>query len=74
MPLLHMFLNCLTLTGGLSHARPNMPAVLDLIAGGHISPGLVATDVLAFDTAADAIPSAGFKPVFTQDPIASSSS
>lgn len=74
MPLLHMFLNCLTLTGGLSHARANMPAVLDLIAGGRISPRLVATDVLAFDTAAEAIPSAGFKPVFVRDPIIASSS
>lgn len=69
LPLLHMFLNCVTLTGGLSHARPNMPAVLALIAGGRITPGLVATDVLPFDTAADAIASAGFKPVFVRDPI-----
>jgi threonine dehydrogenase-like Zn-dependent dehydrogenase len=73
IPMLHMFLNCLTLTGGLSHARTNMPAVLDLIAAGRISPGLVATDVLPFDTAADAIPTAGFKPVFVQDPTVSSS-
>lgn len=69
VPLLHMFLNCLTLTGGLSHARPNMPAVLALIAGGRITPGLVATDVLPFDTAAEAIAGAGFKPVFVRDPV-----
>jgi alcohol dehydrogenase len=68
MPLLHMFLNCLTLTGGLSHARANMPAVLALIASGRIAPGRVATDVLAFDTAAEAIPGAGFKPVFVREP------
>jgi threonine dehydrogenase-like Zn-dependent dehydrogenase len=72
LPLLHMFLNCLTLTGGLSHARPNMPAVLALIAGGRITPGLVATDILPFDTAADAMASAGFKPVFVRDPIVAS--
>jgi len=70
VPLLHMFLNCLTLTGGLSHARANIPAVLASIAGGHITPGLVATDVLAFETAAEAIVEAGFKPVFVRDPIA----
>ncbi len=70
MPLLHMFLNCLTLTGGLSHARANIPAVLSLIAGERIAPSLVATDVLEFDTAADAIAGAGFKPVFLRDPIA----
>lgn len=69
MPLMHMFLNCVTLTGGLSHACANMPAVLALIAGRRISPGLVATDVLDFDAAADAIPGAGFKPVLVRDPI-----
>jgi alcohol dehydrogenase len=69
VPLLHMFLRCLTLTGGLSHARANMPAVLALIAGGRISPGLVATDVLDFDSA-DSIAGAGFKPVLVRDPIA----
>jgi alcohol dehydrogenase len=68
VPLLHMFLNCLTLTGGLSHARANMPAVLGLIAGGRIHPRLVATDVLGFDTAADSIADAGFKPVLVRDP------
>jgi alcohol dehydrogenase len=69
MPLLHMFLNCLTLTGGLSHARANMPEVLALIAGGRITPGVVATNVLDFDTAADSIAGAGFKPVLVRDPI-----
>jgi alcohol dehydrogenase len=70
VPLLHMFLNCLTLTGGLSHARANMPAVLALIASGRISPARVATEVLPFETAAEAIPEAGYKPVFVRDPIA----
>jgi threonine dehydrogenase-like Zn-dependent dehydrogenase len=69
VPLLHMFLNCLTLTGGLSHARPNIPTVLALIAGGRIDPGLVATDVLDFETAAEAMAGAGFKPVFVRAPI-----
>jgi alcohol dehydrogenase len=69
VPLLHMFLNCITLGGGLSHARANMPAVLSLIAGGRIRPSLVATDVLPFATAAEAIPGAGFKPVFVREPM-----
>jgi alcohol dehydrogenase len=69
LPVLHMFLNCLTLTGGLSHARPNMPSVLALISSGRIAPALVATEVLDFDTAAAAIPEAGFKPVFVRDPL-----
>jgi threonine dehydrogenase-like Zn-dependent dehydrogenase len=68
VPLLHMFLNCLTLTGGLSHARINMPAALALISGQRIHPGAVATDVLPFEAAHTAA-TAGFKPVFVRDPI-----
>ena len=68
VPLLHMFLNCLTLTGGLSHARTNMAAALALISGGGIQPGTVATDVLPFE-AADTAALAGFKPVFVREPI-----
>jgi alcohol dehydrogenase len=71
LPLLHMFLNCITLTGGLSHARANMPAVLELIAGRRIDPGRVATEVLDFDSAADSIPAGGFKPVLVREPILS---
>jgi len=74
LPVLHMFLNCLTLTGGLSQARANMPAVLALLASGRISPQRVATAVLPFETAANAIPTAGFKPVFVRDPIAAPAS
>jgi alcohol dehydrogenase len=70
VPLLHMFLNCLTLAGGLSHARANMPAALALISGGRITPGLVATDVLPIEEADAAIPVAGFKPVFVREPVA----
>lgn len=69
VPLLHMFLNCLTLTGGLSHARTNMPAALALLSSGRIRPGLVASDVLPFEGADKSIPGAGFKPVLIRDPI-----
>jgi threonine dehydrogenase-like Zn-dependent dehydrogenase len=50
------------------NAGPHMPAVLQLISSGRISPSLVATDVLPFDTAAEALPTAGFKPVFVREP------
>jgi len=70
VPLLHMFLSCLTPAGGLSHARANKPAVLSLISGRRVTPGLVATDVLPFDSAAETMTSAGFKPVYVRDPIA----
>jgi len=44
--------------------------VLALLASGRISPGRVATAVLPFETAVDAIPTAGFKPVFVREPVA----
>jgi threonine dehydrogenase-like Zn-dependent dehydrogenase len=69
LPLLHMFLNCITLTGGLSHARNNIQPALAMLSSGRIQPGRVATDILPFDSAAESIPAAGFKPVFIRDPI-----
>ncbi len=42
--------------------------MLELLSSGRITPQLVATDMLAFDTAAEAIPGAGFKPVFVREP------
>jgi threonine dehydrogenase-like Zn-dependent dehydrogenase len=69
LPLLHMFLNCLTLTGGLSHARNNIQPVLAMLSSQRIQPGRVTTDILPFDSAAESIPTAGFKPVFIRDPI-----
>jgi len=41
-----------------------MPAVLELLSSGHLTSELIATDVLPFDTAAVAIPTADFKPLF----------
>jgi threonine dehydrogenase-like Zn-dependent dehydrogenase len=67
LPLLAMHLNCVTLRSALSNARSYMPAVLELLSSGRIRPQLVATEVLPFDTAAEAMPSAGFKPVFVRD-------
>jgi threonine dehydrogenase-like Zn-dependent dehydrogenase len=68
MPLLAMHLKCLHFRSSLSNARSYMPAVLQLLSSGRINPQLVATDVLPFDSAADALPTAGFKPVFVRDP------
>ena len=64
-----MHLNCLTLRSSLSNARSHMPAVLELLSSGRIHPRWVATDVLPFDTAAEAMRSAGFKPVFVREPV-----
>jgi threonine dehydrogenase-like Zn-dependent dehydrogenase len=69
LPLLAMHLNCLTLRSSLSNARSHMPAVLELLSSGRINPQLVTTDVLPFDTAAQALATAGFKPVFLREPL-----
>jgi threonine dehydrogenase-like Zn-dependent dehydrogenase len=67
MPLLAMHLRCINFRSALANVRPHMPAVLELLSSGRITPQLIATDVLPFDTAAEAIPTAGFKPVFVRD-------
>ncbi len=67
LPLLAMHLNCLTLRSSLSNARSYMPAVLELLSSGRIRPQLVATETLPFDTAAETLTNAGFKPVFTRE-------
>jgi threonine dehydrogenase-like Zn-dependent dehydrogenase len=67
MPLLAMHLRCIHFRSALANVRPHIPAVLELLSSGRITPQLIATDVLAFDTAAEAIPAAGFKPVFVRE-------
>jgi threonine dehydrogenase-like Zn-dependent dehydrogenase len=69
VPLIVMHLNCLTLRSSLANVRPHMPAVLEMLSRRRIDPELVTTDVLPFDTAAEALPRAGFKPVFTREPL-----
>jgi len=69
LPVAAMHFKCLTFRSALSNARPLIPEVLALVASGRISPRLIQTAVLPFDEAADALPSAGFKPVFVRDPL-----
>ncbi len=64
-----MHFKCLTFRSAMSNARPLIPEVLALVASGRISPRRVQTAVLPFDEAAEALPGAGFKPVFVRDPI-----
>jgi threonine dehydrogenase-like Zn-dependent dehydrogenase len=73
MPLLAMHLRCIHFRSALANVRPHMPAVLELLSSGRITPELIATEVLPFDTAAEAIPTAGFKPVFVREPAGASS-
>jgi threonine dehydrogenase-like Zn-dependent dehydrogenase len=69
LPVAAMHFKCVTFRSAMSNARPLIPEVLALVASGRISPRRVQTAVLPFDEAADALPRAGFKPVFVRDPI-----
>ena len=69
LPVAAMHFKCLTFRSAMSNARPLIPEVLALVASERISPRRVQTAVLPFDDAAEALPTAGFKPVFVRDPL-----
>jgi threonine dehydrogenase-like Zn-dependent dehydrogenase len=69
LPLLAMHLRGVQFRSSLANARVHMPAVLALLSSGRINPSAVHTEVLPFETAAEELPSAGFKPVFVRDPV-----
>jgi threonine dehydrogenase-like Zn-dependent dehydrogenase len=69
LPLLAMHLRGVHFRSSLANARVHMPAVLALLSSGRINPRAVHTEVLPLDTAAEALPGAGFKPVFVRDPV-----
>jgi threonine dehydrogenase-like Zn-dependent dehydrogenase len=69
LPLPAMHFKCLTFRSAMSNARPLIPEVLELVASGRISPRRVLSAILPFDEAADALPTAGFKPVFVRDRV-----
>ncbi len=64
LPLLAMHLKCIHFRTSLCNARPHIPDVLELLAGGRIHPELIQTDLLPFDTAAETLLAAGEKPVY----------
>ncbi len=55
LPLLEMYEKVVTFRTGRSHARPNIPAVLDLVAGGQLHPELVTSYTVDWVDAADAL-------------------
>jgi threonine dehydrogenase-like Zn-dependent dehydrogenase len=55
LPLWHMYLNGTRLHVGVSNARADLPAVLDLVARGKFRPQLVSTVIADWDQAAEAI-------------------
>src|SRR5262245_30381811 len=55
VPLLEMYTKGITFVTGSPQARPSMPAILDLIASGGLSPELVTRETAAWDDAAEAV-------------------
>lgn len=64
-----MHFKCLNFRSALSNARPLFPDVLSLLSSGRLHTGEVITEVLPFECAAEALPGAGFKPVFVREPV-----
>jgi alcohol dehydrogenase len=54
LPLMQMYANDSTLHTGISHPRPDLPAILDLVAAGRFRPERVSTLVAEWDDAAEA--------------------
>jgi alcohol dehydrogenase len=54
LPLLQMFTNSTTLKIGVSHARANLPAVIELITSGRFEPLKVATLIADWNDAPEA--------------------
>jgi threonine dehydrogenase-like Zn-dependent dehydrogenase len=68
LPLLAMHINCVHFRSSVANTRVHMAEVMGLLASGRIDPTAVQTSVHPLDSAIEAMPSAGFKPVFTQQP------
>ena len=60
LPLLEMYMKCVTFVTGRVHARAVMPHVLDLAAAGQLHPEQVTTRVVDWDDAAEALPEPGW--------------
>jgi threonine dehydrogenase-like Zn-dependent dehydrogenase len=66
IPLLELYTKIATLRIGRAHARPTIPRVLELMAGGVLRPELVTDSVLAWDDAPDALAHNRGKLVFSR--------
>jgi len=60
LPLLEMYMKCITFVTGRVHARAVMPHVLELAAGGKLHPEQVTTRVVEWDDAAEALVEPGW--------------
>jgi alcohol dehydrogenase len=66
VPLFRMYSRCCTLHTGRAHARPVIPAVLDVVASGRFDPSVVTSAVVAWDDAVDALADPPMKLVVTR--------
>jgi alcohol dehydrogenase len=55
LPLFRMYSRCCTFHTGRAHARPAIPAVLDLVAAGRFDPSPVTSTLVSWDDAPDAL-------------------
>ncbi|WP_433760967.1 zinc-dependent alcohol dehydrogenase [Nocardia sp. CA-135398] len=55
LPVFQMYSRCCTFHTGRAHARPAIPAVLDLVAAGRFDPSLVTTVTTDWDDAVEAL-------------------
>jgi len=55
VPLFEMYLNVVTFRTGRAHARPAIPALIQLITEGRLHPELVTSNVVPWDDAPDAL-------------------
>lgn len=65
IPMFAMYSRCCTLHTGRAHARPAIPAVLELVAAG-FDPSLVTSQVVGWDDAVDALASPPMKLVVSR--------
>jgi alcohol dehydrogenase len=66
MPLLSMYTRNLTFLTGRPHARPAMPAILELVRDGRFRPELVTAETATWDDAAEAVAGHDAKLVITR--------
>lgn len=67
VPMFEMYLSGVSFHAGKSNARPAMPEVLGVLAGGRANPEFVVTEVRPWDEMPEALIDASMKPVFVRD-------
>jgi alcohol dehydrogenase len=66
VPLLDMYVTGVTLKTGRAHVRPNMPAVLELIASGRLHPEVVTSDIVPPEETPERLVRGGYAKLITR--------